>query len=301
MDKIEVDFEYCYGIRKLEHTFDLRNRTFAIYAPNGVMKTSFAKTFDDYSKEQDTVDLAFPERATVRKILADDQEIHPADILVIESYNEDYKSKKISTLLANKRLKQEYDDIHKEIDKAKSELIKKLKQLSGLTGRTDNIEKTIEDVFGQDFFDFIVENEEGVISSDPLPYHTIKYNLIFNDKVIGFLETKDFKDAIREYIEKYDELIDKSPYLGKDFKFYHAENVQKQLVSNNFFKGGHSVNLFDGTNKNECSSDEELQSILAEEKRKILTDDELQTRFDAIDKKLSNKELRDFRDHLLDN
>lgn len=301
MKILETNLEYCYGIKKLEYNFDFKNRTFSIYAPNGVMKTSFAKTFDDYSKEENTSDLAFPERNTIRHIKADAAEIHPADVLVIESYNEDYKSERISTLLANKHLKQEYDDIHKEINKAKADLIKKLKQLSGLTGRIDNIEKTIEDTFGKPFFDFIVEIEGEVLKSDPLPYHAIKYGLIFNDKVTGFLETKDFKNAIQEYIEKYDELIERSPYLGKDFKFYHAENVQKQLVSNNFFKGGHSVNLFDGTKDSKCSSDEELQSVLNEEKRKILNDDVLQNRFDVIDKKLSNKELREFRDHLLDN
>jgi len=73
MDKINVNLQYCYGIKKLEKEFVLSNRTFTIYAPNGSMKTSFAKTFDDYSKGRDTKDLAFPERETVREIKADDK------------------------------------------------------------------------------------------------------------------------------------------------------------------------------------------------------------------------------------
>ena len=301
MKKINIKFKHCYGIKNLEYEFDLSNRTFAIYAANGIMKTSFAKAFDDYSKGRQSLDLAFPDRKTVREILADGSDLGGDNVFVIESYNAEYKSEKISTLLANKQLKQEYDDIHKEIDKSKAELLKKLKQLSGLSGRNNNIETTLEELFGKSFFDALLGLEDSVVSSDPLPFHSINYNIIFNDKVLNFLKTKDFKESIKKYIEKYDELIEKSPYLNKDFKFHHAENIQKQLVANNFFHGGHSVNLFDGSGKKEYSSDEELQAILTEERNKIFSDEGLQGTFEEISKKLSNKELQEFRDYLLDN
>jgi hypothetical protein len=265
------------------------------------MKTSFAKTFEDYSKGRQSVDLAFPERKTVREILADGNDLGGDNVFVIESYNAEYKSEKISTLLANKQLKQEYDTIHKEIDKSKAELLKKLKQLSGLSGRNNNIEATLEEIFGKSFFDALLDLEKSVVSSDPLPFHSINYSIIFNDKVLNFLKTKDFKESIKKYIEKYDELIEKSPYLNKNFKFHHAENIQRQLVANNFFQGGHSVNLFDGSGKKEYSSDEELQAILTEERNKIFSDEGLRGTFEEISKKLSNKELQEFRDYLLDN
>lgn len=50
MTRIDVNFEHCYGIGKLNHAFDFSRRNAAvIYAPNGTMKTSFAKTFKDIS------------------------------------------------------------------------------------------------------------------------------------------------------------------------------------------------------------------------------------------------------------
>ncbi|MDI3546338.1 MAG: hypothetical protein PWP68_1755 [Rikenellaceae bacterium] len=199
------------------------------------------------------------------------------------------------------RLKKEYETIHKDIDKAKKELIKKLKQLSGLTGRNDNIEKIIEKIFGESFFDFLLENEVFISNNETLTFHNIQYKIIFNDKVVKFLNTKDFKNTIKEYIEKYNELIDKSPYLKKEFNFYHAENVQKQLTTNNFFKAGHSVNLFDGIQKNEYSDGNKLRKLLENEKKKVLEDEELQKKFDEINSKLTNKELREFRDYLLEN
>ncbi len=57
MKKVIIKFEHCYGIKKLEHTFNFEKNTFSIYAPNGVMKTSFAKTFRDISTNAETKDL----------------------------------------------------------------------------------------------------------------------------------------------------------------------------------------------------------------------------------------------------
>lgn len=193
MNKIKLKFQYCYGIKKLEKEFILSNRTFTIYAPNGSMKTSFAKTFDDYSKRLDTKDLAFPER----EIKVDEQDINPESIFVIEPYNDDYESEKISTLLVNKDLKKNYDEIHKDIDKSKNELIKKLKQLSGLTGRKDYIEEVLKNIFGKDFFDLILEIEDFVSKNGSLPFYDTQYQIIFNDKVISFLNTKDFKNTFK--------------------------------------------------------------------------------------------------------
>ena len=303
MNKITITFQYCYGIKKLNKEFNFSNRTFTIYAPNGSMKTSFAKTFYDYANNKETTDIAFPDRKTVRNILVDEKEIPSESVFIIEPYNADYQSEKISTLLANKELKSNYEAIHKDIDKTKVALIKKLKQLSGLTGRKDNIEEVIENIFEQSFFDFIIDDEieKIILSNESLTFHNIQYQIIFNDKVITFLNTKDFKTSIKDYIEKYHELIEQSPYLKREFNFYHAENIQKQLATNNFFKAGHSVNLFDGKVKNEYSSEIELKEILESEKKKVLNNEELQKSFDGINKKLTNAELRTFRDYLLDN
>jgi hypothetical protein len=301
MRKIKFNLKNCYGIRSLEQQLEFENRTFAIYAPNGVMKTSFAKTMYDISKDNTPSDLVFPDRNSIHEIFIDEQTIAPKSIFVIESYNPDYKSDKISTLLANKDLKEEYDEIHKDIDKATTALTKKLKQLSGLTGRKDSIETTIEKIFGRAFYDIIIELESQIADSSKLPFNEIKYKIIFNDNVEKFLETKDFRQSLEEYIRQYDELIESSPYLGKEFKFHHAEAVQKQLVSNNFFKGKHSINLFDGSQDNKCSSDDELLEILKSEKEKVFSDDKLKSKFDEISNKLSNKELKEFRDYLLDN
>ena len=48
-DKLKINLENCYGIGKLDVELTFKHKGYAIYAPNGVMKTSFAKiTIVDY-------------------------------------------------------------------------------------------------------------------------------------------------------------------------------------------------------------------------------------------------------------
>ena len=49
MKKVTVTAEHCYGIPMLVHTFDFSNNNapVVIYAPNGLMKTSLAKSARD--------------------------------------------------------------------------------------------------------------------------------------------------------------------------------------------------------------------------------------------------------------
>jgi len=59
-NKLTVDLKNCYGIESLRQEFDFSRRSnsnsvnpaYAIYAPNGLMKTSFAKTFADLAAEK---------------------------------------------------------------------------------------------------------------------------------------------------------------------------------------------------------------------------------------------------------
>lgn len=48
MDRVTIDLTNCYGIKKLKYAFDFSQmRAYALYAPNGVMKSSLAQTFQD--------------------------------------------------------------------------------------------------------------------------------------------------------------------------------------------------------------------------------------------------------------
>ena len=110
MDKVRIKFVNCYGISRLEDVLefgeDKENRKInahLIYAPNGTMKTSFADTIKDIQKERSTVDFYYPDKNTVRElneILSDgtERELQKDDVLVIDSYDEQYYSDKVNIL-----------------------------------------------------------------------------------------------------------------------------------------------------------------------------------------------------------
>ncbi len=301
MEKININLKNCYGIGSFNGNFDFsRCRSVIIYAPNGVMKTSFAKTFLDFSKNEQSKDLMYPNRVNIREIKNEDNlEIESKSVFVIEPYNEKIGNERVSTLLADNDLKERYNNIHLSIDTIKNELIKKLKQLSG---RKKDIEEEINKCFGEKTVFNVLERLESQVNEGSDKFSSLIYNEIFNDDVIKFLETKNFKRKLRKYIDKYDELLGKSKFLKQGFDHYKAATIQTALKTQGFFKANHTVNLFDGHKKIEVLKEEDFENIINEEKNIILNDEALLKEWEEIDKKLSSKaELRSFRDYLFDN
>lgn len=305
MNKIIVKIENCYGITSLLKEFDFSdgNNTFAIYAPNGVMKTSFANVFHDISSNKPSQDLIHTERVSLREIKDENEnELNPESIFVIKSYDSKYRSEKISTLLVNEELREEYERLHKNIENYKVVLLKELSTLSKFKG---SIENEISSTFVKDneqFYKALELVKEKLELPETYDFSYIEFSRIFDSTIIDFLNTKDFKNKIKAYIEKYDDLVSKSKYLKKEFNHYNAETVQKNLKDQGFFKANHSVNLVDGENKKiEITSEEELIELLKIEKNKILENPELKSLFDEIDKKIKNVQLREFREYLFAN
>ena len=71
----------------------------SLYAPNGTLKTSLAKVLKDIEEDRQSKDIIFPERATKRLVTLDGQPVDAGQIMVINSYDESYSSKQVSTLL----------------------------------------------------------------------------------------------------------------------------------------------------------------------------------------------------------
>jgi len=304
MQKIKINFENCYGIKNLEEfIFDFSQKnTYVLYAPNGTMKTSFAKTFKDVSNGNETQDLIFTERANKRIIKNENNDdLSSEDIFVIEPYNKEFKTKKLSTLLVNKNLKDKYDEIHSSINEKKELLIKNLLKNSGLKKDVETILSVIFTTYSNEFYKALQRIKIEVLDDTKPEFSDIMYSKVFSDKSIAFLQTQDFKEKLQEYIKKYNELIEASTYFKKGvFNHNNASVIAKNLKDNGFFKANHSVLLNTETDKKQINTEKELEELIEQEKEAIINDPNLSKVFEDIDKKLkANKELRDFRDYLL--
>jgi hypothetical protein len=300
MKKLKVELEHCYGITKLnaEFDFEANGDVFAVYAPNGVMKTSFANTFRDFSQGIPSSDRIWESKTTKRMIVDEfGNELAKETVFVIEPYNQTYRSERISTLLVNEGLRKRYDVIHKEIDEKAAVLISELKPRAGFKeGIKEELSKAITHD-PNDFYRALVRIKEEVKEEDDTPLGDIVYNDIFNAKVADLLADTVFREKIRIYIEKYDELVSKSTFFKKGvFTHNNAAEIAKNLNANGFFKAEHSVYLRINGEKKEISSIKELERAIQSEKNRILTDDQLRTAFEAMDKQLTkNAELKKFR------
>lgn len=302
MEKLCIDLKNCYGIRSLkcELDFDQENKSYAIYAQNGIMKTSFAKTFQDLSKGKNSSDRMYANRVTERTIYVDDNELDKENVFVIEPYDKDFESGKISMLLANKNLRERYEKLHKDIDERKENFLKGLMK-SGYFKKADACESLLaEDIVSdkKDFFGALKSIEYKVEDETERNYVGIVYNKIFNDKTIVKLENSDFSTKLKKYIEHYDELISKSKFFKKGiFNHNNAEEVAKKLKENGFFEATHTVNINIDGEKTEIKNEKELQEAIGKEKDIILNDSKLQELFDEVDKMLTgNAALKEFRE-----
>ena len=106
MQKLNLDLENCYGIKKLKAAFDFsKDKTIAIYAPNGAMKSSLAQTFKDVADASESKDRIFPGRLSCRKITDENGvDLLKDSVVVIRPYDEVFgHTEKTSTLLVDSK------------------------------------------------------------------------------------------------------------------------------------------------------------------------------------------------------
>ena len=135
---LEVNLENCYGIKKLKHEFSFKNsqneeaKINIIYAKNGLMKTSLAKTFLDLQNAKKSNDLIYEDRINKRTIKFEAEDLSQENIFVIESNITNHESKNISNLLVNQDLKREYEEVLSSLQSQKENFFKKLNKKSGI-------------------------------------------------------------------------------------------------------------------------------------------------------------------------
>ena len=302
MNSLHVDLENCYGIKKLQAKFDFSvDKAYAIYAPNGSMKSSFATAFQDVAAGTASKDRIFPARVTKRTIKNEQGVDLPKEcVLVIRPYDDEFgHSEKTSTLLVNSELRKEYEQLHVDIDAAKGVLLKALREQSG---SKRDLEKEISSTFTKhdnEFYRALLRIKDELLEQKDTPYAGIKYDTIFDEKVLGFLGTKDFKTAIESYIRLYNELLAASTYFKKGtFNYYNAGTIAKNLAENGFFDAKHTISLNADT-KLEISNQAELEELIAKEKESISNDKDLKKKFAEIEKLITkNANVRDFEGYL---
>jgi len=303
MKQLSIDLANCYGIKKLQKKFDFSDQNvYAIYAPNGSMKSSLAQTFKDVADGVQSKDRIFPGRVCTRKITDENgADLPQQNILVLPPYDQFLgHTEKTSTLLVNNVLRKEYEQLHNEIDKSTEAFVRSLKELSGSKKDLENeISLTFMATEGL-FYEALGRVKDEVRKQPDAPFADVRYDAIFDDRVLSLLATKDFKTAIRDYITKYNELLAASTFFKKGiFEYYNAGQIAKTLADNGFFAAKHTISL-NANKKLEISTQKQLEELIAGELDNITKDKDLKKKFDEIKKLLEkNVTVREFQAYLV--
>jgi hypothetical protein len=263
LDKLKINLTSCYGIQSLQDEFDFstnakfKPRAYAIYAPNGVMKTSFAKTFEDLSKGATSKEERY-NRISTCIVESDGTNIDKKAIYVLKSEIDiSADSPSITNILVDSKNKSRYDKLLVDLDKLKNKLIKNLNKSSGV--KPAEIEDTILKDWGEDSFPVCIEKISKFSPAEDLSLYT--YNTIFDPKALEILNSKEFLSKAEEFNHRYQKIFEESGSLYHKgiFNPNRAETSFNTLDKQGFFAVGHRIHL---KGENNAIGKEELDERL---------------------------------------
>jgi hypothetical protein len=236
MNQLKVELENCFGIKRLNHEFNFtrENNVNVIYAKNGLMKTSFTKVFKKFQegKESEIKDLIFEDREPIKNIQADNIDINKEEIFVINSFEQEYQSENISTLLINEDMKRRLT----EIIRIKNRIFDNLKDKSGLEINKEISTKgllKLEEQFIKDFNfteQSFLQNIENISFNDDHVCSDIEYSKVFNKAVLNNITKVHFQNSIRYYLERSNEIYQNYTFFESGtFNPPKLKSIEKEL------------------------------------------------------------------------
>ena len=240
MEKVSINLQNCFGIDNLQYEFDFtKDSTYAIYARNGLMKTSFAKTFQkiQQGKKTEIQDAIFGGES-LAEVKIDGRDIESTDVFVIKSFESSYESD-ISSLLVNSDIKQQL----KEVLKSRDKLLKAIEKASGMKIKKTSAGKTIYELESTIISDFELVEHSILLNLEflseqkrELECADISYSAIFDPTVLKKIKTKEFQNSIKNFVEESDRVYNSFEFLEKgNLTFPKLKDLRKSLEKDSFF------------------------------------------------------------------
>ncbi|WP_166083154.1 phage infection protein [Erysipelothrix anatis] len=296
MLKIEK-FDNVYGIKKLINP-ELIEKNTLIYAPNGVMKSSFRDGFIDLKKGVNPKDLFNDLEADV--IIEYDGEKYDStsgkklNVVVFDSEltsNDIFSIPDIAKLVMSSELRKKYLN---EIEKVKKHTSRILELYSSNVTEEKrglvNTESLIRSIYpGKDIVESI-SNLALRFEKDELElekYKKLVFNDINNDNVQSLFSDSQFAEKCNLYLEKVNKKIDE--YIFKEgFGIEELVSINKSLKTNKFFDAGHKLILNDIEYKGE-----DVDLLIEKTIKELYEDSEVESQFANIKKALNkNKDTK---------
>lgn len=317
MDEIFINLKFCHGIKQLKQNFVFKKNSknnkntnlILIYAPNGTMKTSFAKTLRDLGEGVDPKNLVEDIQPRYNIKIKENEESYNLDstqikdrIFVIESFKSDYSFNETAPLISDENLRNEYESIFKELIDKKEDFLNKLKNKTDISiprgvNKFSFIEKKIKDDLkcdSIDFLTFLKDIYENLDNFDYLDINIIKYDVLFNDQVLKLLKNEEVINHVGSFSSNLDNLLSKSKIFNKDnFTYNNAIDLLKNIKKNNLFEAGHYIK-FKSIGK-PIKNITNLEDILEKQLSSIFEEEVIRKDFEKINSKFKNEKTKNFQ------
>lgn len=319
MDRIFFRFRDCHGIKSFSHTFHFekndslgKNTNISlVYASNGTMKTSFAKTLIDLGNNvlpKNVVTNKDPKytikiiKNNINILLEDFNEINER-IFVIESIKDEFKFDETAPLIADEQARQQYNEIFNELLEKKRNFLKKVKEITQISvPKGKNLESHIENIIIKDFnnssdnlLELFLSIENDLEYNNDLNIDLIKYSTLFDEKVLKILKDKEFIENADAFSRGLTNLFKKSKIFDKDnFTHNNANDLLKNIKKNNLFKAGHKIKF---KSKGQAIDNiNDLDNLFKSQIMKIYDDSDLEQLFNRINSKFTNAKSKELQE-----
>lgn len=321
MDSFFIKLTNCHGINKFSHEFHFtkkgtKNTNISlIYAPNGTMKTSLAKTLRDIGNGVEPRNLISNEKPEYQiRITENNEQVNlktediKERIFVIESIKEDFSFENTAPLISNKESRLKYSETFKELLESKKTFLKNIKKITGISiSHNLNKEKELEKIIINDLnidsgslLNYLCSNIDRINANDDIDIENIKYKNLFDEAILKILNDNDLIENIDSFSKNLDDLLEKSPiFNSSDFTHNNANALYKSIKKNNLFKAGHKIKF--KRIKKEVTSLDELNELLNKQLDKIFDEDILKEDFEKINNKFSNEKTKNFEKIITEN
>lgn len=278
--KINVRIKNSYGIIEFTHNFafDDKSRFYGLYAQNGTMKSSFAKTLDSHSKGEGISDRLFgvPGECLVDGIDKENILSYPSFDGRVEICDE------AASLVANEGAKRAYNDALKEVGFAYEKFTAKLVEMTktGYAKDIDIVDEMYRSFVSEEMVDTVTISNVTTLLKSILPeiksgnilFCNISYKIFTSSNFNKFIVNKKYSGLFRQLAEAYDRFRASPTYYRNGFDASSAHKLIKAIGDAKYFDAEHIVSLKnrEGEIERPISSREELEDKLKTDLDRII-------------------------------
>lgn len=245
-------FNNVYGIKEMKNT-NLINGNTLIYAPNGVMKTSFSDGIRDIINGDMPKDVfANPKILSEFELenngvpVSSNDSNFSIDAFVFNAndYSNDiFSDSRIGALVMSNSLKVKYKTTLDKYQRVKHDFNLLIsKNILGRKKEEENDFNFLSNVFGSNDFVEVLDSLPDLDEYTEDYYKNIIYLDLFNEKVEPIISSSEFVDKCSNYNLYIDVELDREVF-NSGFTFDSLQKLLKEFNTNKFFKAGHKVIL----------------------------------------------------------